>query len=105
MVMIKAAIVQAEAELNDTKTAGVIWDALPIETRANLWGDEIYFAISIEMGLCFLLNRVLPRLPGRMQEFTGNVRRDFMLIFPNKHRIKYSQNMVVNALKASRRIC
>lgn len=32
-------------ELNDTGTAKLIYEALPIEARANRWGDEIYFAI------------------------------------------------------------
>ena len=39
-----------EAELNESKTAQLIWDALPIEARANLWGDEIYFAIPVKTG-------------------------------------------------------
>jgi hypothetical protein len=30
------------AELNDSPTAEQIWEALPIEGRANTWGDEIY---------------------------------------------------------------
>jgi hypothetical protein len=36
-----------EAELDDTPTARQVWDALPIEGSANLWGDEIYFEISV----------------------------------------------------------
>jgi len=35
-----------EGELNDTGTAGLIYEALPIEARANRWGDEIYFSIT-----------------------------------------------------------
>jgi len=35
------------AELNDGPTAQQIWEALPIEGRANVWGDEIYFEIPI----------------------------------------------------------
>ena len=50
-MMIRVGQIQAEAELNNTKTAEVIWEALPIEGRANLWGDEIYFAIPVKMGL------------------------------------------------------
>lgn len=35
------------AELNQGPTARQIWEALPIEGRANTWGDEIYFEIPI----------------------------------------------------------
>ena len=37
-----------EAELNDTQTAGSVWDALPIEGNGNTWGNEIYFQIPVE---------------------------------------------------------
>ena len=50
-ITIKVRQIQAEAELNDTKTAEAIWEALPIEKHANLWGDEIYFYVSLETGL------------------------------------------------------
>jgi uncharacterized protein len=46
-IRITAADVTCEATLNATFTAGAIWDALPIETRANTWGDEIYFSIPV----------------------------------------------------------
>jgi len=49
-IKITVGSVTAEAELKDTKTADAIWEALPIEASANLWGDEIYFAIPVEMG-------------------------------------------------------
>jgi uncharacterized protein len=42
--------VKVEAELNDSKTAQVIWDALPIESNNNLWGEEIYFSIPVKAG-------------------------------------------------------
>jgi len=48
-IKIKAGKVTAIAELNDTKTAQAIWDGLPIRGRANLWGDEIYFAIPVSV--------------------------------------------------------
>ncbi len=42
--------VRAEAELNDSKTAQMIWEALPIESNINLWGDEIYFSLPVIAG-------------------------------------------------------
>ena len=46
-IRIKAGDVEQMAELSDTKTAGLIWDALPIESHANTWGEEIYFSITV----------------------------------------------------------
>ena len=40
-----------EAELNESKTAQKVWDALPIDGRNNLWGEEIYFSIPVKAGL------------------------------------------------------
>jgi hypothetical protein len=42
---------KVEAELNESKTAQLIWDALPMEAKTNLWGEEIYFAIPVKTGL------------------------------------------------------
>jgi hypothetical protein len=42
---------RVEAELNESKTAQLIWEALPMEAKANLWGEEIYFAIPVNTGL------------------------------------------------------
>ena len=42
---------KVEAELNDSKTAQSVWEALPIEAKASLWGEEIYFAIPVKTGL------------------------------------------------------
>jgi len=39
---------KVEAELNESKTAEAIWEALPIEGRNNLWGEEIYFSIPVK---------------------------------------------------------
>ena len=49
-IKITAGDVTAFAELNDSKTAQAIVDALPINARANTWGDEIYFGIPVHMG-------------------------------------------------------
>lgn len=42
--------VKVEAELNDSKTAQLIWDALPTEASNSLWGEEIYFGIPVKTG-------------------------------------------------------
>jgi hypothetical protein len=42
---------KVEAELNESKTAQLIWEALPIEAKANLWGEEIYFTIPVKTRL------------------------------------------------------
>ena len=49
-ITITAGNVSLPAELNDSPTAQQIWEALPIEGRANLWGDEIYFSIPVQAG-------------------------------------------------------
>ena len=46
-ITITAGNVSLTAELNDNSTARQIWDALPLEGRANTWGDEIYFDIPV----------------------------------------------------------
>jgi hypothetical protein len=50
-IRITAGSVVVAAELNDTQTAGAIWDALPIQANGNAWGDEIYFKISVDAEL------------------------------------------------------
>ena len=49
-IRITAGTVSAEARLNDSKTAGAIWDALPIEAKGGTWGDEVYFDVGVTAG-------------------------------------------------------
>ena len=46
-IQITASGVTVVATLNDSPTADLLLDALPITGRANTWGDEIYFSIPV----------------------------------------------------------
>lgn len=50
-ILITAGPVSIRAELLDTPTAGSVWEALPIVSSAQTWGDEVYFStpVSVEM--------------------------------------------------------
>ena len=48
-IRILAGTIHLSAELNDSKTAQSIWEALPISGTANCWGDEIYFGIPLKL--------------------------------------------------------
>ena len=50
-IRIKVGLIETVAELNDSRTAQAIWEALPIKGQANLWGDEIYFSIPLSLEL------------------------------------------------------
>lgn len=46
-IKITAGSIELFAEVYETETAQAVWDALPISGRANRWGKEIYFNISV----------------------------------------------------------
>ena len=48
-ISIRASKIEATAELNDTKTAQAIWDALPIKSRGDRWGEEVYFSMALSL--------------------------------------------------------
>ena len=50
-ITITAGSVAAEATLANTTTAEALWNALPLESTCNLWGDEIYFTIPLSHSL------------------------------------------------------
>jgi hypothetical protein len=50
-IRITAGTVTLAAELNDSPSAAAIPAALPIRSRGNRWGDEIYFSIPVRQKL------------------------------------------------------
>jgi hypothetical protein len=50
-IQIHVGDVTLEGELNESPTASLIWEALPIEGTGNRWGEEIYFAIPVKAEL------------------------------------------------------
>lgn len=48
-IRIKTGSVEVTAELNETRTAEAMWQALPITGKANRWGQEIYFSIPVSL--------------------------------------------------------
>ena len=50
-ITVKVENIRIDAELNDNETARRIWEELPIKSKVNTWGDEIYFPIPFKIGL------------------------------------------------------
>ncbi len=50
-VRITTGKIEMLATLNDAPTAERIWDALPIESTVNTWGQEIYFSVPVQCDL------------------------------------------------------
>jgi len=48
-ILITAGSISLTATLYENETATAIFDALPIESQANRWGDEIYFSIPVQL--------------------------------------------------------
>lgn len=47
IVTASAGTLYAEITGDNPITADAVWSKLPIEGKANIWGDEIYFAIPV----------------------------------------------------------
>jgi len=50
-IKITAGKISALAELNSSPTAAAILAKLPLESRAQRWGEEVYFSIPVQTGL------------------------------------------------------
>ena len=50
-ISIRTGSIELEAELVNNATADAIWKALPLESAANTWGQEIYFSIPVNIEL------------------------------------------------------
>lgn len=50
-IRIEADGVRLYAVLARTRTADAVWDALPIEGAAKLWGEEVYFDVALQIPL------------------------------------------------------
>ena len=50
-ISITAGDITVQAQLNDSETAQKMLALLPFEGQANVWGDEIYFSIPLELPL------------------------------------------------------
>ena len=48
-IVITVGTVTLTAELNESATAKEIWNHLPMQSTASIWGDEIYFEIPVEV--------------------------------------------------------
>ena len=48
-IVITAGNATVQAELLDNPTGDAIWEALPVEGKANVWGEEIYFDIPVTL--------------------------------------------------------
>lgn len=46
-IRIKIDQLEFSGQLNDTRIAGKIWEALPLTAAFQFWGDEIYFPIPV----------------------------------------------------------
>jgi hypothetical protein len=50
-IKILSGTVEVTGILSDGPTSTAIWDALPFQSTADTWGDEIYFTIPVQVTL------------------------------------------------------
>jgi len=51
VIVITSRTVKQKARLNDSPTANLVYDALPLSSVAKRWGDEVYFEIPVSAPL------------------------------------------------------
>ena len=49
-ILVGEAGLELTATLNDSATAALLWQALPLESPAQTWGAEVYFTVPVETG-------------------------------------------------------
>ena len=49
--LMKSSVADVIVDLNESQTADAVYLALPFETYVNVWGEEIYFEIPVDMKL------------------------------------------------------
>ncbi len=49
IIVIETGDILLRAELNDSATAKAIYGILPLSGTANVWGDEVYFSIPLQL--------------------------------------------------------
>jgi len=50
-ILIEEAAIELAGELNASSTATALWDALPLESVAQTWGEEVYFSVPLSCPL------------------------------------------------------
>ena len=48
-IKITAGSVEIKAKLLDTPTADAVYDSLPIQSQASIWGEEVYFSTPVSV--------------------------------------------------------
>ena len=47
-IIIKVNQLELKIKIDSSQLADLVWERLPIEASANLWGDEIYFKTDLD---------------------------------------------------------
>ena len=50
-IIIEVAKIELKAEIYETITGKKVWEILPLKSKVNTWGEEIYFSIPLTLPL------------------------------------------------------